>query len=1140
MSSFSRQLKLSSSLIKRLQHRATAATAGQRSFTTTEGHRPTIVHKQGLDILHDPWFNKGTAFSMTERDRLDLRGLLPPNVMSSEQQIERFMADLKRLEVNARDGPSDPNALAMWRILNRLHDRNETMYYKVLIAKIAEYAPIVYTPTVGLVCQNYSGLFRRPRGMYFSAADRGEMMSMVYNWPADQVDMIVVTDGSRILGLGDLGIQGIGIAIGKLDLYVAAAGMNPQRVLPVMIDVGTNNEKLLKDPLYLGLQENRLDGEEYVEVVDEFMEAVFTRWPNVIVQGTAGVAIAGLLGAVRAQGKPLIDFPKMKIVVAGAGSAGIGVLNAARKTMARMLGNNEYAFESARSQFWVVDAKGLITEERENIDPDALPFARKVKEIGRQGLMEGASLEEVVRQVKPDVLLGLSAVGGLFSKEVLEALKCSTSTRPAIFAMSNPTKNAECTPEEAFSVLGENIIFASGSPFKDVDLGNGHIGHCNQGNNMYLFPGIGLGTLLSGSRIISDGMLQAAAERLAEYMTEEEVLKGIIFPSISRIRDITKEVAAAVVKEAIEEDLAEGYREMDARELRKLNQDVFTILVAQMRVLLGLPSTRKGFSSAEISSARVLEDGGHHGEFDRPGIVTRRPLVLQLYRIDEGQDYAEFSHLPRRKFSDFAMVRKEIEDETDRLTGKSKQISPVPIHLSIYSPSGALLLAFPNSIILAISPANQDIATSDAIKIAREVDPTGDRTFGVLTKLDLMDKGTNALDVLEGRSYRLQHPWVGIVNRSQADINKNVDMVIARRKEREYFATSPDYGHLASKMGSEYLAKLLSKHLESVIRARIPSITSLINKSIDELESEMDHLGRPIGVDAGAQLYTILELCRAFDRIFKEHLDGGRPGGDRIYGVFDNQLPAALRKLPFDRHLSLQNVKKVVSEADGYQPHLIAPEQGYRRLIEGSLNYFRGPAEASVDAVHFVLKELVRKSIGETQELRRFPTLQAEIAAAAGEALERFREESKKTVIRLVDMESSYLTVDFFRKLPQEIENVGNRPGGPPAAAAAPAIDRYSEGHFRRIASNVSSYVGMVSETIRITIPKAVVYCQVKEAKQNLLNYFYTQIGKKEGAQLGLLLDEDPALMERRQQCAKRLELYKSARDEIDSVSWIR
>ncbi|XP_027334095.1 dynamin-related protein 1E isoform X4 [Abrus precatorius] len=529
------------------------------------------------------------------------------------------------------------------------------------------------------------------------------------------------------------------------------------------------------------------------------------------------------------------------------------------------------------------------------------------------------------------------------------------------------------------------------------------------------------------------------------------------------------------------------------------------------------------------------------------GIVTRRPLVLQLHKMESGsQEYAEFLHLPRRKFTHFALVRQEIQDETDRVTGKTKQISPIPIHLSIYSPNEGqpesivqeietmvrTYVEKPNCIILAISPANQDIATSDAIKLAREVDPTGERTFGVLTKLDLMDKGTNSLDVLEGRSYRLQHPWVGIVNRSQADINKNVDMIVARRKEREYFATSPDYGHLANKMGSEYLAKLLSQHLESVIRARIPSIVSLINKSIEELELEMDHLGRPIALDAGAQLYTILELCRAFERIFKEHLDGGRPGGDRIYNVFDNQLPAALRKLPFDRHLSLQNVRKVVSEADGYQPHLIAPEQGYRRLIDGALSYFRGPAEASVDAVNFVLKELVRKSIAETRELKRFPTFQAELAAAANEALERFREESKKTTLRLVDMESSYLTVDFFRKLPQEVEKSGS--------PAASNIDRYAEGHFRRIASNVSSYIGLVADTLRITIPKAVVYCQVRQAKQYLLNHFYTQIGKKEGKQLSQLLDEDPALMERRQQCAKRLELYKAARDEIDSVSWVR
>lgn len=548
------------------------------------------------------------------------------------------------------------------------------------------------------------------------------------------------------------------------------------------------------------------------------------------------------------------------------------------------------------------------------------------------------------------------------------------------------------------------------------------------------------------------------------------------------------------------------------------------------------------------------------------GIVTRRPLVLQLHKTEGGADYAEFLHTPKRKFTDFAAVRKEIADETDRITGHTKQISNVPIQLSIYSPNVVNLTLIdlpgltkvavegqsetivqdienmvrsyvdkPNCIILAITPANQDIATSDAIKLARDVDPTGERTFGVLTKLDLMDKGTNAVDVLEGRAYRLQHPWVGIVNRSQADINKNLDMIAARRKEQEYFESSPEYGHLAHKMGAEYLAKLLSQHLELVIRQRIPSIIALINKTIDELNSELDRIGRPIAVDGGAQLYTILEMCRAFDRVFKEHLDGGRPGGDRIYGVFDHQLPAALKKLPLDRHLSPSNVKKVISEADGYQPHLIAPEQGYRRLIDGSLGYFKGPAEASVDAVHFVLKELVRKSLVETLELKRFPTLQADIAAAANDSLEKFRDESRKTVLRLVEMESSYLTVDFFRKLNMESEK--NSPNPPPNPSAS-NIDRYADNHFRRIGSNVTSYVNMVCDTLRLSIPKAVVFCQVLQAKKSLLNRFYVQVGRREKEQLGKMLDEDPTLMSKREQLYKRLELYKSARDEIDSVAW--
>ncbi|KAJ1438071.1 P-loop containing nucleoside triphosphate hydrolase [Sesbania bispinosa] len=484
------------------------------------------------------------------------------------------------------------------------------------------------------------------------------------------------------------------------------------------------------------------------------------------------------------------------------------------------------------------------------------------------------------------------------------------------------------------------------------------------------------------------------------------------------------------------------------------------------------------------------------------GIVTRRPLVLQLHKIEEGsREYAEFLHLPRKRFTDFVAVRKEIQDETDRETGRTKQISSVPIHLSIYSPNVVNLTLIdlpgltkvavegqpdsivldienmvrsyiekPNCIILAISPANQDLATSDAIKISREVDPTGDRTIGVLTKIDLMDKGTDAVDsyqallnssqvydvtlnegqILEGRAYRLKFPWIGVVNRSQADINKNVDMIAARRREREYFNSTPEYKHLAHRMGSEHLAKMLSKHLETVIKSKIPGIQSLINKTIAELEAELTRLGKPVPADAGGKLYSIMEICRSFDQIFKDHLDGVRPGGDKIYNVFDNQLPAALKRLQFDKQLSMENIRKLITEADGYQPHLIAPEQGYRRLIESTLITIRGPAEAAVDAVHSLLKDLVHKSVSETVDLKQYPGLRAEVGAAAVDSLERMRDESKKATLQLVDMECGYLTT-------------------------------------KRLSS---------------------------------------------------LLNEDPAIMERRGALAKRLELYRSAQTEIDAVAW--
>ncbi|KAJ8491846.1 hypothetical protein OPV22_013567 [Ensete ventricosum] len=545
------------------------------------------------------------------------------------------------------------------------------------------------------------------------------------------------------------------------------------------------------------------------------------------------------------------------------------------------------------------------------------------------------------------------------------------------------------------------------------------------------------------------------------------------------------------------------------------------------------------------------------------GIVTRRPLVLQLHKIDGEREYAEFMHLPRKRFTDFALVRKEISDETDRETGRSKQISPVPIHLSIYSPNVVNLtlvdlpgltkvavegqpdsivadienmvrsyIEKPNCIILAISPANQDLATSDAIKISREVDPKGERTFGVLTKIDLMDKGTDAVDILEGKSYRLQYPWIGVVNRSQADINKNVDMIAARRRERDYFASTPEYKHLAHRMGSEHLGKVLSKHLEQVIKSRIPGIQSLISKTVAELEGELSRLGKPIAADAGGKLYAIMEICRIFDQIYKEHLDGVRPGGEKVYNVFDAQLPAALKRLQFDKQLSMENVRKLITEADGYQPHLIAPEQGYRRLIESSLVSIRGPAEAAVDTVHAILKELVHKAVNETLELKQYPTLRVEVGNAAFESLERMREESRKATLKLVDMECSYLTVDFFRKLPQDIEKGGN--------PTLSIFDRYNDSYLRRIGTTVLAYVNMVCSSLRNSIPKSIVYCQVREAKRSLLDHFFTELGKKETKQLGSLLDEDPAIMERRTALAKRLELYRSAQAEIDAVAWAK
>ncbi|CAI5982245.1 unnamed protein product [Closterium sp. NIES-65] len=363
-----------------------------------------------------------------------------------EEQMQQFMRQYEAIERKPRSS-DDPVDLQKWRILNRLHDRNETLYYRILMDNIEEMSRIVYTPTVGMVCQRYASLFRRPRGMYFSANDQGEMASMVHNWPSDHVDIIVITDGSRVLGVGDCGVQAVSAPVGKLDMYVAAAGINPNRVLPVVFDVGTNNSELMKDPLYLGLRHPRIDGEDYLELIDEFMEAVTARWPNVIVQfedmerkwahvlmdryrhqyrtfnddiqGTGGLAVAAVTNVLRAQELPPSELANCKMVVTGAGSAVQGMLTALQKAMVAHLGESKHSYLQAARNFWIVDNKvrgsemrwnaGLMTEARGAVPNQLRPFLRPAAEAWEEGgLQEGAHLAAVIKAVQPHVLFGLS------------------------------------------------------------------------------------------------------------------------------------------------------------------------------------------------------------------------------------------------------------------------------------------------------------------------------------------------------------------------------------------------------------------------------------------------------------------------------------------------------------------------------------------------------------------------------------------------------------------------------------------------------------------------------------------------------------------------------------------------------------
>ncbi|CAK9180930.1 unnamed protein product [Ilex paraguariensis] len=494
---------------------------GEDRVTEDQAVTPwTVSVASGYSLLRDPHHNKGLAFTEKERDALYLRGLLPPVVLSQELQERKLMHNLRQYKV----------PLQRYMAMMDLQERNERLFYKLLIDNVEELLPVVYTPTVGEACQKYGSIFRRPQGLYISLKEKGKILEVLKNWPEKSIQVIVVTDGERILGLGDLGCQGMGIPVGKLSLYTALGGVRPSVCLPVTIDVGTNNEKLLNDEFYIGLRQKRATGQEYTELLEEFMCAVKQNYGEKVlvqfedfanhnafellakyrtthlvfnddIQGTASVVLAGLVAALKLVGGTLADHTFLFL---GAGEAGTGIaeliaLEISKKTNAPL--------EEIRKKIWLVDSKGLIVSSRK----DSLQHFKKPWAHEHEPVKE---LLDAVKAIKPTVLIGTSGVGRTFTKDVVEAM-ASFNEKPLILALSNPTSQAECTAEEAYTWSEGRAIFASGSPFDPVEQ-NGHIFVPGQANNAYIFPGFGLGLIMSGTIRVHDDLLLAACKYMED------------------------------------------------------------------------------------------------------------------------------------------------------------------------------------------------------------------------------------------------------------------------------------------------------------------------------------------------------------------------------------------------------------------------------------------------------------------------------------------------------------------------------------------------------------------------------------------------------------------------------------------------
>jgi malate dehydrogenase (oxaloacetate-decarboxylating) len=522
----------------------------------------------GQRLLDDPLLNKSSAFSETERRQLGLLGLLPLHASTIEEQLARVYENFQRKD----------NDIERYVFLTALQDRNETLFYRLLQEHVTEMMPIIYTPTVGDGCRQYSHVFRRPRGLYISYPYRDEILSLLNNAPAQNAEVIVVTDGERILGLGDLGVGGMGIPVGKLSLYTLCAGIHPATTLPILLDVGTDNRELLNDPLYLGWRHERVRGTEYDNFIEAFVSAVELKFPHVLlqwedfskhnaprileryrnrlctfnddIQGTGAVTVAGLLVATRLAQTRLSE---QRIVILGAGSAAIGICD---QIVAAMMREGTSELE-ARSRLWLVDSQGLLQAGRTRVEPFKQKYAQPI-EVTRSWQLDDLSkhtFSDVIRNVKPTILLGTSAQPGAFTEDIVREMARHVE-RPIIFPLSNPTSKSEGTPIDLFRWTNGRAVIATGSPFPQIVTDDGlvQIGQCN---NSFIFPGVGLGVIASGARRVTDAMFAAAARVLSEFAPALQEPNGPLYPPLDQVRHISFKVALEVAREAQRAGLTE-------------------------------------------------------------------------------------------------------------------------------------------------------------------------------------------------------------------------------------------------------------------------------------------------------------------------------------------------------------------------------------------------------------------------------------------------------------------------------------------------------------------------------------------------------------------------------------------------------